>query len=163
MPRGGARKGAGAPRGKRGPNKATIERAALAERLLEQDATRHVKLGKESLAEFRDLFAGLAAGFQPEPAIAGAALTRTDLTKWAGTSSEPMFEKYAKLACACAEKLAEYQSPKMGRVQVVAPPPDPTGPVRKRFSVGIFDGQGRPAPRHIDVKPSTAVVSQARN
>lgn len=163
MPRGakpGQRRGG---RGKGTPNKATIERAKLAERVMEQAAGKPGrKLGRELLEEFAVMFSGLAAAFQPQPSAPGAPIGEQDMERWARSYKEPLFEKYAKLAAKCANDFADFQSPRMSRVQVAAPAPD-HGPVKKRFSVGIFDGQGRPAPKHIDVKPNSSVVSIVRN
>lgn len=139
MPRGakpGERRGGRAVGTK---NRATIERAIIAERITNEAEMAGRKLGKEQLEEFMVLFAGLAASFQPQ------ATDREAIKVWAGTSSEPMFEKYAKLSCACAEKLAEFQSPKMGRVQTVAPPPPPRQ-VQKRFSISVFEHGARVVP-----------------
>jgi hypothetical protein len=111
-------------------------------------------LGKELLEEFATMFAGLAAAFQPIPSAAGQALSAADMEIWAKSYKEPLFEKYAKLAAKCANDLADFQSPRMGTVQVPAPAPENRGQVRKKFTIAIFDNQGRPAPRHIDVKPT---------
>lgn len=163
MPRGakpGQRRGG---RGKGTPNKATIERAKLAERVLEQAAGKPGrKLGREILEEFAIMFGSLAAAFQPQPAIPGAKLAEQDMERWAKSYKEPLFEKYAKLAAKCANDFADFESPRLGRIQVAAPPPA-HGPVKKRFSVGIFDGNGRPAPKHITVKPNSSVTSAAKN
>lgn len=136
MPRGakpGERRGG---RAKNTPNKATVEKQIIAERVMAEAAMVGRKLGKEQLEEFMVLFAGLAATFQPETTDGKS------VEVWAKSTKEPMFEKYAKLSCACAEKLAEYQSPKMGRVQTVAPPPPPR-PVHKRFSISVFENGAR--------------------
>lgn len=142
------------------PNKATIQRAALAEKILaEQAGQPGRKLGKDLLEEFATMFAGLAASFQPVASIPGAPLSAQDMETWAKSYREPLFEKYAKLAAKCANDFADFQSPRMGTVQVAAPAPESRGQVRKKFTVGIFDGQGRPAPRQITVKPSSSTTA----
>lgn len=152
MPRGampGERRG-GRKKGKL--NKATLERAALAERIMaEQQGKPGRKLGKELLEDFAVMFAGLAASFQPTPPVPGAPLSATDMEEWAKSYKEPLFEKYAKLAAKCASEFADFQSPRLNRVQMPTPAPDPCGPTRTRFTLSIFDHQGRPAPRSIDV------------
>jgi hypothetical protein len=153
--RGGARSGAGRKAG--GRNRATIERASLAERIVaEQQGKPGRKLGKEMLEEFAILFAGLAAHFQPvslarvAPGEAPPPLTQQDMELWAKSYREPLFEKYAKLAAKCASDVADFQSPRMGTLQVPAPSPPHTGQIRKRFTINIFDHQGRPVPRQIE-------------
>jgi hypothetical protein len=149
--RGGARARAGRKAG--GRNRATIERAALAERIVaEAEGKPGRKLGREMLEEFATMFGGLAAAFQPVGTGPNQTLTAADFEAWAKSFKEPLFEKYAKLAAKCADSLADFQSPRMSRVQVAAPPPSPKGPVIKRFTLSIFDHNGRPAPRSIDVR-----------
>ena len=156
----GERRG-GRAKGKK--NRATIERELLAERILNENSSKPGrKLGKEVLEEFTVMFGGLAGAFQPQPSVPGAPITPADLEAWSKGPKEPMFEKYAKLALKAAEALAQYQSPKFASVSVPAPPPPSTGAVRKKFTVGIFDGQGRRAPRHIDVKPTSSTTAPAK-
>jgi hypothetical protein len=158
--RGGARARAGRRPG--GKNRATIERAALAERVVaEAEGKPGRKLGRELLEEFALMFGGLASAFQPMATGPGGTLTQNDLESWARSYKEPLFEKYAKLAAKCADAFADFQSPRLGRVQVATPPQDPKGPIRKRFTLSIFDHNGRPAPRHIDVKPSMECANKA--
>jgi gamma-glutamyltranspeptidase len=144
-------------------NKASIERAALAERIVAEAEGKHGrKLGRELLEEFALMFGGLAAAFQPVATGPGGTLTQADLESWANSYKEPLFEKYAKLAAKCADAFADFQSPRLSRVHVAAPPPDSQGPIRRKFTINIFDHNGRPAPRHIDVRPrsdSTAPVA----
>jgi hypothetical protein len=149
MPRGakpGERRG-GREKGVR--NKATIEKAIVAERVVAEAQMHGKKLGKETMQEYMELFTGLAASFQP---------TSTDpasIEVWAKSTKEPFFEKYAKLACACAEKLAQYQSPKIAPVQVVAPPPEQGNTVRKKFTVSVFENGARAPLKAIDVLPAS--------
>lgn len=163
MPRGakpGERRGG---RAKGTSNKATIEKAALAERILQEAGPKPGrKLGRELLEDFAVMFAGLAAQFQPTPIVPGGPMTPSDVEAWAKSYKEPLFEKYAKLAAKCANDFADFQSPRMGTVQVPAPAPESRGQVRKKFTIGIFDNQGRKAPRHIDVKPNSSTTSPAK-
>jgi hypothetical protein len=155
MPRGsspGERRG-GRPKGAK--NKVTLEKALASERIIaEQQGRPGRTLGKEIVEEFAVMFAGLAASFQPTPAAPGATLSAEDMEAWARSYKEPLFEKYAKLAAKCASDFADFQSPRMGTVQVPAPAPEQRGQVKKRFTINIFDSQGRPAPRHINVEPT---------
>jgi hypothetical protein len=108
----------GRPRGSR--NKLTIEREEKA-RIAEQMLTggKPEKLGKQVLHDFMELFAGMAAAYQPLPPGVVSAPGRTP--------DDAKFEKYARLAVDTAAKLAEYQSPKLKAIAVVPPPlpPDP--------------------------------------
>ena len=113
------------------------------------------KLGKEVLEEFMNMFGGMAAAFQPQPAVPGQSLTAQDMKRWGASTDEPLFEKYAKLALKAASDLADFQSPKFAPVHAPAPPPGNREPITKKFTISIFDHQGRPAPRHIRVR-STA-------
>ncbi|UGY17895.1 hypothetical protein [Bradyrhizobium septentrionale] len=131
-------------RGKGSLNKATIERALVAERIVNEATLNGRRLAKEVLQDFVELFTGLAAAHQPTGTSPG------ELTLWKADGREPYFEKYARLAVATAKDLAQYQSPKLAAVQVVAPAPN-ADPVRKRFSVSIFDHSGRPLPKAIEV------------
>jgi len=126
MAKGGARPGAGRPRG---PSKATIEKALIAERTVSEAKTAGKKLAKEVLEDFMLLFTGMAAGFQIAPPGASPNLQ----------GDEGKFWKYAQAAVDCAHKLAPYQSPTF-RAVVVAP-----GPKEKimRIKLKIFDHDGR--------------------
>jgi hypothetical protein len=151
--RGGRRPNSGRPKNK--PNKATIERTALAERIIAEAAGQPgKKLGREILEDFATMFGGLAAAFQPVGTGPNGTMTPADLELWAKSYKEPLFEKYAKLAAKCANDFADFQSPRLGRIQTAAPAPTTNGPITKKFTISIFDSQGRPAPRHIDVTPN---------
>ena len=139
------------------PNKATIQRAAVAERIMNEAAMSGRKLGKEVMEELMVIFLGLAGANQPPGDTPQA------IEAWTKSPQEGMFEKYSKLALKAASDLADYQSPKFSPVSAPAPPPPSRGVQKKRFSVGIFDGQGRPAPRQITVKPNSSVTSAAKN
>jgi hypothetical protein len=145
-----------------GRNRATIEKAALAERIVaEAKGKPGRKLGREVLEEFATIFGGLAAAFQPVGNGLNGTLTTEDLKSWAESYKEPLFEKYAKLAVKYADAIADFQSPRLSRVQMAAPPPDPRGPIKKKFTINIFDHLGRPAPRHIVVNPAKGIVPSA--
>jgi len=109
------------------PNKATIEKALLAERAVEQARLNGKKLGKERLEELMEIFIGATAYFQPT-ITPGVPSTTGDWDK---------FEKWARLAMECAAKLAPYQSPTF-RAIVVAPPPAESD-ITKRFTLTIFE------------------------
>jgi hypothetical protein len=134
----------------------------LAERVIaEAEGKPGRKLGREMLEEFATLFGGLAAAFQPVGTGPGGTLTQTDLETWAKSYKEPLFEKYAKLAAKCADSFADFQSPRLSRIQTAAPAPEMRGPIKKKFTINIFDHQGRPAPRHIVVNSAKDVVPSA--
>jgi hypothetical protein len=158
MPRGSkpgeGNRGGGRKKGKL--NKATIERAALAERITAEAAMSGKKLGKELIEEFAVMFGGLAAAVQPEGTGPNGQVTRPDVLNWIGTKQESAFERYSKLALKAASDLAEYQSPKLVPLHMASPAPESRGPIRKRFTINIFDHQGRPAPRAIRVGPTPA-------
>jgi hypothetical protein len=130
MAKGGARRGAGRPRG---PSKATLEKALIAERTVSEAKAAGKKLAKEVLEDFMLLFAGMAADFQIGPPGAAPNL-RADENK---------FWKFAEAAIDCAHKLAPYQSPTF-RAVVVAPGPDPNQSEKTmRIRLKIFDHDGR--------------------
>lgn len=165
MPRGakpGERRGGGRAKGQQ--NRATIQRAALAEKILAEEAGRPGDpLFRERLKEFGETFSGLAGAFQPKPTGEGGKITPEDIALWRSSGDEALFEKYAKLATKVWSDLTEYQSPKIAPVHMAAPPPESKGVQKKKFTFAIFDGQGRPAPKHITVKPNSSVTSAAKN
>jgi hypothetical protein len=115
--RGGARPGAGAPRG---PQKKTIERAIIAEQIVERASMSGKKLAKEVLDDFMHLFAGMAAAYQPlPPGMVAPPGKAVDETK---------FLTYAKLAIDTAAELGPYQSP---RLKAIAVHVAPTAPIDK--------------------------------
>lgn len=147
-------------RAKGTPNKTSVEQALIAERVMKEAAMSGRKLGKEMLEEFAVMFGGLMAATQPIGTGPNHQVLPADVDKWIGTKKEDAFERYAKLALKAASELADFQSPRMGTVQVPAPPPDRgTGKITKKFTINIFDNQGRPAPRHITVKPNSSVTA----
>jgi hypothetical protein len=122
MPRGsrpGERRGG---RTKGTPNRATVERAAIAARITAEAEMRDQKLGKEILAKYAARFDELA-----------------DARHLAGDAAG--FERWARLACATAKDLAPYQSPTF-RAVVIAPPPDKPGDDVRVINLKIFDHTG---------------------
>jgi hypothetical protein len=114
-------------------NKATIEQALIAEQVLKRASMEGKKLGKEVLEEFMGIFAELAYHFKP-------AINNEPINE---KSDENQFCKYAQLAVEAAAKLTPYQSPTF-RAVVVAPAPEkPKDGIVKRFTVEIFDHNGR--------------------
>jgi hypothetical protein len=85
------------------PNRATVERLIEAERANAVAQKERRKLGKEILDDFMQLFARMAAFYQPTPPSAAVKNPNAD---------ETTFLIYAKLAVDTAYKLAEFQSPK---------------------------------------------------
>lgn len=146
MPRGskpGERRG-GRRRGT--PNKATAERELIAKRELEarelavQEAEGVIaaarrsgrKLAREVLDDLMHLGVGIASFYQMAPP-GQPANVHADWDK---------FWRAAEFARVCAADLAKYQSPTFKAIVVAPPPPSPTDPERKRFSLTIFEGLG---------------------
>jgi hypothetical protein len=122
MPRGsrpGERRGG---RSKGTPNRATVERAAIAARIADEVKMRGQKLGKELLAKYAQVFDEMA-----------------DERRQAG--DVPGFERWARLACATAKDLAPYQSPTY-RAVVIAPPHDKPGDDVRVINLKIFEDTG---------------------
>lgn len=99
------------------PNKATRERAILAEQILTEQRKRGKKLAREVLSDFMELFAGMAAAYQPiAPGMENSPLP-------AGRRpDEERFLIYAKLAVDTAKELAAYESPKLKAVGISQTP-----------------------------------------
>lgn len=107
--RGGPRPNSGRPKGSL--NKATIERLEQAATQVTKARAAGKKLGKDILDDFAQLFAGMAAAYQPmPPGVAIPPGRQPDETK---------FKEYAELAVYTAYKLAEFQSPKFKAIAVV--------------------------------------------
>ncbi len=131
MPSGGRRRNTGSKPGPRGPHKATIEKALIAEQIIARAEMRGEKLAKEVLNDFMKLFAGMAAVFQPVAPNQPIPVGRDP--------NDEKFDKYARLAVDTAAKLAPYQSPTF-RAIVVAPAPDQNQPERRKiFQLTVFD------------------------
>jgi hypothetical protein len=134
MPKGGSKPGERRGGRRKGtPNKATVQKALIAARTVAEAKMSGKKLAKEVLEDFMLLFAGMAGDFQTTPPGA-APNPRAD---------EDKFWKFAQAAIDCAHKLAPYQSPTF-RAVVVAPSLDANQSERRiRFTVKIFDHDGR--------------------
>jgi hypothetical protein len=104
MPRGGSKPGERRGGRQKGtPNRKTVERNLLVERMLEHPPAgiETGKLGREVLAQYMNTFDQLAEQYRK--------------------TNEPKFRQYAELTVACAKALAPYQSPTY-RAVVVSPP-----------------------------------------
>jgi hypothetical protein len=119
--RGGKRPNAGRRPGI--PNKATIERALIAEQVMAR-----ATLGKETLDAFMIEFAALANHYRP--ALPGHPANPNE--------DEERYLKFARLAVDAATRLAPYQSPTL-RAVVVAPASGETEIKTKRFTLRVFD------------------------
>jgi hypothetical protein len=150
--KGGSIPGAGRKKGQK--NKATIERELIAARQAEKRIDEAVnsgrKLGKDVLDDFMQLFAGIAASYQPVAPDVWEGMTEEQKAK--RTPNPVEFEKWARLAVHCATKLAPYQSPTFQAIMIAPPPPDPRlAGQRKRFTLTIFEG-APPPPRLIEAR-----------
>ena len=99
--RGGRQKGT--------PNRTTVEQIVEAERAAVELKRQGKKLGKEILDDFANLFAGMAAYYQPSPKNAPVQNPN---------QSEEKFVDYAKLAVDAAYKAADFQSPRFRAIVV---------------------------------------------
>lgn len=120
MPKGA---GKGERRGGRSagtPNMATTEALLKAQQEIDDAKKKRIPLAKEVLNEFMQLFAGMAAAYQPLPPSAPTPAGRSP--------DEPKFLKYAVLAIDCAAKLAPYQSHTFRAISVHAADPNDKPP-----------------------------------
>jgi hypothetical protein len=129
MPRGGRRLNAGRRRGSK--NRATIEKAIIVERDLAKTNASGRKLGKEVLDHYMHFFAEIA---DTERA---AALTEKPEN---AREHEARFERFAKYAIDCAQKLAPFQSPTFRAIQIAPPQNEQLNKVT-RFRLTIFDNK----------------------
>lgn len=135
----------------RGPSKTTIEKAVIAERVMNEAAMTGRKLAKEVLEEFMVLFSGLAASYQPQASVPNAPLQAGDMKRWTESGHEPFFEKYADKAVLAAHHLAKYQSPTFKAIEVHAPAPligtagtiEGVSVQRTKFTLHIFGDDPR--------------------
>ena len=103
---------------KRGtPNKATRERALLAEQIVTEARKRGQKLAREVLDDLMHTFLGMAAKHQP---VAFGAPLQTGQEP-----NEDKFVKYAVLARDTAKELAPFQSPKFKSIELYEAPTAP--------------------------------------
>jgi hypothetical protein len=70
------------------PNKATIEKSIVAERVMQEAAMSGRKLGKETIEEFAVMFGSIAAAVQPVGTAPAGQVTKLDIDKWLGTKLE---------------------------------------------------------------------------
>jgi hypothetical protein len=112
MPRGGSKPGERRGGRKKGtPNKATLEKALVAEHDLAEAKANGRRLGKEVLDHYMHVFAEIADSER------SAALSDKPENS---PEHESRFERFARYAVDCAHKLAPYQSPTFKAI-VVAP------------------------------------------
>ena len=97
-------------------NKATIEKALLAEQIVNRASMRGEKLAKEYLNDFLKLFAGMAAYYQP---------TFPGMTQQNPNGSNDEFERWADKVVYTAKELAKYQSPTFKAIAVTTQPGQP--------------------------------------
>jgi hypothetical protein len=91
------------------PNKATVEKAIIAEQVTQRAQMQGRKLAKEVLDDFMTVFTGMAARVQPTYAADGRTLIGGDPNE---------FERWAVHARDTATALAKYQSPTMRAIEV---------------------------------------------
>ena len=113
------------------PNKATVEKTIIAERIMSEATMSGKKLGKEVLDDFMGVFASMAAYYQPRPGPDGK-LTGNPV------GNEDKFQQYARLAMQAAKDLAPFQSPTFRAVVVAPAPQQNTGSKVTKFTFGIF-------------------------
>jgi hypothetical protein len=104
MPRGGSKPGERRGGRQKGtPNRKTVERQLITERILQEPPAgiESGKLGREVLAQYMNTFDELAEQYRE--------------------ADEAKFRQYAELAVACAKALAPYESPTYRAVVVSSP------------------------------------------
>jgi hypothetical protein len=126
MPQGGKRSNAGRKPGI--PNRATIERALIAEQVMARATMEAKPLGKEPLDAFMTEFTAMAEHYRP--ALPGQPANPNE--------DEGRYLKFARLAVDAATRLVPYQSPTF-RAVVVAPAPESNETKSRRFTLRIFD------------------------
>jgi len=130
MPRGGSKPGERRGGRQKGtPNKVTAEQALSAERVLAKAKVSGRRLGKEVLDYYMHVFAEIADSER------AAALTEKPEN---AREHEPRFERFAKYAIDCAQKLAPFQSPTFRAIQIAPPQNEQLNKVT-RFRLTIFD------------------------
>jgi hypothetical protein len=130
MPRGGSKPGERRGGRQKGtPNKVTAEQALSAERVLTKAKVSGRRLGKEVLDYYMHVFAEIADSER------AAALTEKPEN---AREHEARFERFAKYAIDCAQKLAPFQSPTFRAIQIAPPQNEQLNKVT-RFRLTIFD------------------------
>ncbi len=130
------------------PNKATIEKALIAEREIEKAKNSGRKLAKEIMQEFLPVLAGICAYYQPT----FPGMTQQNLH---GNATE--FERWYKHVLETAKALAPFESPTFRAIMVAPPPQQKQGQRVRQFTLTIFDEQRvqqMPEPRVIDQVPA---------
>jgi hypothetical protein len=110
MPRGGSKPGERRGGRQKGtPNRKTLERRLITERMLEHPSAgvESGRLGRDVLAQYMCTFDELAEQYRK--------------------TNEPKFRQYAELAVACAKALAPYQSPTYRAIVVSSPQQEGNG------------------------------------
>lgn len=130
MPRGGSKPGERRGGRQKGtPNKVTAEQALSAERVLAKAKVSGRRLGKEVLDYYMHVFAEIADSER------AAALTEKPEN---AREHEARFERFAKYAIDCAQKLGPFQSPTFRAIQIAPPQNEQLNKVT-RFRLTIFD------------------------
>ncbi len=129
MPRGGKRPNAGRRRGSK--NRATIEKAIIAERDIAEAQASGRKLGKEVIDHYMHVFAEIA-----DTERAAALAEKPENAR----GHEARFERFARYAIDCAYKLAPYQSPTYRAIEIEPPQNEQQNKVM-RFRLTIFDNE----------------------
>lgn len=135
-------------------NKKTIERELIRQRELDAIAAGQVqarvpakKLGKEILEDFANLYAGIAAFYQPWPASMGKN----------PHENEQKFRDYSHLAVQASAALAPFQSPKLSAVAIgaaVVNKIEVSGGMPDDFAPPVAAGQV------VEFKPGTIVTAE---
>ena len=132
---GGARPGGGRPKGAK--NKATILRETKRAEVIAQLVDSGKPLAVTVLQKAMEFAEGAVAAYRPVMAnelSAGKAANpdgnHEEFGRW--------FDRWLK----CIETLAAYQTPKMKAMDAPTPPPD-AGSNEKRFTLTIFDHNGK--------------------
>ena len=135
-------------RAKGTPNKATVERALIAEQEIEKAAASGRKLAKEWMQEFLPVLAGMTAYYQP---------TFPGMTQQNANGDPDKFEKWYGHFLKTATELAPFESPTFRAVMVAPPPPQKSGGRVTVFTLTIFDeqhGQQPTPPQTIEHAPA---------
>lgn len=148
MPRGakpGERRGG---RAKNTLNKATVERALIAEQEIEKAKASGRKLAKEYMQDFLPILAGMAAYYQP---------TFPGMTTQNRNGNAAEFERWLRPTMEMMKMLASFESPTFRAIVVAPPPPQNKGARITQFTLTIFDedhGQQPPTPKVVEHAPA---------
>lgn len=100
------------------PNKATVERAIIAEQVMNRANMAGKKLGKEKIEELAGLFSEVMAHYQPKRVEGDNGIVWDD-------KDEDRFYRYGQLALKAFSELASYQSPKVKAIMIHQAPTAP--------------------------------------